>query len=76
MQAVRDISKEEADAAVDRVFDKCYHDWDPIGRIPRTFLRTEWRAISKEVLPNFTETETTLNTNLLETFRKHQNDDK
>lgn len=32
---VRNIDKEEADAAVDRVFDRCYPDLEPVGRIPR-----------------------------------------
>lgn len=30
--AVRDISREEALAAVERVFDKCYNDLEPVGR--------------------------------------------
>ena len=33
--SVRNVSKEEADAAVDRVFSKCYPDLEPVGRIPR-----------------------------------------
>jgi len=30
--AVRDVTKEEARAAVDEVFDKCYGDLEPVGR--------------------------------------------
>lgn len=30
--AVRDVTAVEAAAAVDRVFDKCYNDMEPIGR--------------------------------------------
>lgn len=30
--AVRKITAEEALAAIDRVFDKCYNDLEPIGR--------------------------------------------
>jgi len=30
--AVKDISSEEAEKAVDSVFEKCYNDLEPIGR--------------------------------------------
>ena len=55
VQAVRDVSQQEAEAAVERVFERCVQDWDPIGRIPRTCSQNEWKAISKEMLPDFQE---------------------
>ena len=30
--AVRDISREEADKVIDKVFDRCYKDFEPFGR--------------------------------------------
>lgn len=32
VMAVKDISKAEVDAAMDRVFIKCYNDLEPLGR--------------------------------------------
>lgn len=32
---VRKVTYEEAKAAIDRVFTKCYNDLEPFGRIPR-----------------------------------------
>lgn len=36
--AVRNITREEADAAVEKVFHKCYNDTEPLGRRIRRSL--------------------------------------
>lgn len=35
MMAARNCSQEDGLAAIDRVFDRCYNDLEPIGRRPR-----------------------------------------
>lgn len=42
--AVRKITKEEARAVVDKVFDKCYADLEPIGRRIRRNSRDMQKA--------------------------------
>ncbi len=32
MLAVRNVTRQEAEAVVDKVFDKCYNDLEPFGR--------------------------------------------
>lgn len=48
--AVRDITREEADAAVDRVFEKCYNDMEPLGRRIRPKQRSSDLAYSEAYL--------------------------
>ena len=33
--AVKKVSEQEARSVIDKVFDKCYKDLEPFGRIPR-----------------------------------------
>lgn len=53
--AVRDVSKEEATAAVDRVFDRCYRDLEPIGRIPQNAFKDGERIYVEASLLGYTE---------------------
>ncbi|XP_067930215.1 mitochondrial inner membrane protease ATP23 homolog [Watersipora subatra] len=53
--SVRNVSKEEADAAVDRVFDKCYPDLEPLGRIPRDVTIDARRLYVEASLYGYTE---------------------
>lgn len=44
MLAVRKVSPEEAIAAVERVFPKCYNDLEPIGRRIRRNSKDMYKA--------------------------------
>ena len=47
IRAVREISEAEAAAAVEKVFEKCYNDTEPIGRIPR-HSNVDWQCINND----------------------------
>ncbi|KAF6032635.1 XRCC6BP1 [Bugula neritina] len=53
--AVRNVSKEEAEDAVDRVFDRCYPDLEPVGRIPRNPYLDGRRLYVEASLYGYTE---------------------
>lgn len=42
---VRNVTPEKALEVVDKVFDKCYQDLEPVGRIPRKNSRDPERAL-------------------------------
>ena len=44
---VRNVSMAEATAAVEKVFEKCYADLEPLGRRPRKGSRDGERALSE-----------------------------
>lgn len=44
---VRNVSTEEASEAVDSVFEKCYNDREPLGRIPRRNSRDPQRMYAE-----------------------------
>lgn len=43
VMTVRDVTKAEVDAAMDRVFTKCYHDLEPLGRRIKRGSRDTYR---------------------------------
>jgi len=49
------VSKEEAEDAVDRVFDRCYPDLEPVGRIPRNPYLDGRRLYVEASLYGYTE---------------------
>ena len=44
---VRDVELEKATKIVDKVFDKCYADLEPFGRIPRRNSRDPQRMLAE-----------------------------
>lgn len=50
VMAVRDLSNEEAKAAMDRVFTKCYNDLEPLGRRLRRNSRDIHRVYRERYL--------------------------
>lgn len=53
--AVRNVSVKEADDAVERVFDKCYPDLEPVGRVPRSPYIDGRRVYVEASLYGYTE---------------------
>ncbi|XP_029647733.1 mitochondrial inner membrane protease ATP23 homolog [Octopus sinensis] len=52
---VRNISNEAALEIVNEVFDKCYNDLEPVGRIPRKASRDNYRALLEGQLYGYSE---------------------
>lgn len=53
--AVRNVSVEEATAVVEKVFDKCYADLEPFGRISRQYSTEPWRAYAEASLYGYVD---------------------
>lgn len=54
MVIVRNVSSEEAMEIVNSVFDKCYNDLEPVGRIPRKASRDPHRALIEGQMYGYT----------------------
>ena len=52
---VREMTREEAGSVVDRVFDRCYNDLEPLGRRPRGAPREMEKARSEAYLYGYTD---------------------
>ena len=52
---VRNISQEEGMAAIDRVFERCYNDLEPFGRIPRRKSRDPQRILTEAFLYGYSD---------------------
>ena len=55
MVIVRNISSEAAMEIVNSVFDKCYNDLEPVGRIPRKASRDPHRALIEGQMYGYTD---------------------
>ena len=52
---VRNVSIEKAMEIVDKVFDRCYYDLEPVGRIPRKYTRDADLALIEGELYGYTD---------------------
>lgn len=52
---VRNVSVEKAMVAVDKVFDQCYADLEPVGRIPRKFTRDAYLSYMEGKIHGYTD---------------------
>ncbi|XP_045159812.1 mitochondrial inner membrane protease ATP23 homolog [Mercenaria mercenaria] len=52
---VRNITPEEADKVIDKVFSRCYNDLEPFGRRLRLWARDEERSLSEGILYGYLE---------------------
>lgn len=52
---VRNVTAEEADAAIDKVFERCYKDLEPFGRRLKMWGTDDERALKEGILYGYIE---------------------